>query len=547
MYTHCKRCQAKIPAGHIGQAQHVTCPECNAVLPLNSSTEVNSTPSPRWSNIGMLKGMTVEPVGDELQITRRWFTPIHILVGIIALVWNFIALSVVFAMGSWLGLLIPHVWVGFGLAYYSLSMILNSTVISVSPQRLRIKHGPLLTWGNKTFDPIILRQLYCKEHKHRHNDSVTYTYEVHMFTWDGRNQALLKKLDTPQQALFIEQEIERFLHIKDEPMVGELSDPGIDRWVKWEAWQAFAKATNLTFNSGKLLESFGVYGNYQGYNFGLSAFRKHQNGLPYSRFTIARDSTHSQKNEMQPLTLENMVQTLNRKNTKFFLSGQLRATAHGREISYELRNIPTDLEYLQFIIGFLYDLIDNYPRIVAFGGEAVPTWQTVATDKSHPLQSIASQLIQDIAPTTFRLRDQSSHLLCKRCLTHSGAHEAELSWLNSIIYYGCRMCHQSNDFYLAKSVIAVLDSQMAVEPLQENDELRINWLPRRKLFDFNAVEIVQATDEDVERFAVQVGNDTDPTRQPHYKTMKCVVAKKCGLSENTIRILQRTFGLVEVS
>lgn len=219
---------------------------------------------------------------------------------------------------------------------------------------------------------------------------------------------------------------------------------------------------------------------------------------------------------------------------------------YGQEISFERIKIPASARYLQIVLDWLYNLIDTYPKIVALGGEAVPALQPIAGDKDHLLDSIASQLIQDIAPTTLRLRDHASHLICKRCLTHSGAHEAESSRFSTIIYYGCRICHQSHDFYLCKSVTAVLDSQMAAEPLQQGDELRVNWLARRELFDFDAVEIVQATDEDVERFAVQVGNDTDPARQPHYKTMQCVVAASSGLSENTIRILRRTFGSVAV-
>lgn len=50
-----------------------------------------------------------------------------------------------------------------------------------------------------------------------------------------------------------------------------------------------------------------------------------------------------------------------------------------------------------------------------------------------------------------------------------------------------------------------------------------------------------------ERFAVQVGNDTDPVRRPTYAQMRCLVSPECGLSENTMRILQRTFGRVEMT
>jgi len=58
------------------------------------------------------------------------------------------------------------------------------------------------------------------------------------------------------------------------------------------------------------------------------------------------------------------------------------------------------------------------------------------------------------------------------------------------------------------------------------------------------VNIIQATDEEVERFAVQVGNDIDPFRKPRYKEMPCLIDTDCDLSENTWRILQQMFGQV---
>jgi hypothetical protein len=90
--------------------------------------------------------------------------------------------------------------------------------------------------------------------------------------------------------------------------------------------------------------------------------------------------------------------------------------------------------------------------------------------------------------------------------------------------------------------VAVLDRQMGQPWLIKADMVQVNWLTYRKLFDFNAVVIVQATDEEVERLAVQVGNDTDPYRRPRYKQIVCTLSPTCRLSENTLRILRRTFG-----
>jgi hypothetical protein len=73
----------------------------------------------------------------------------------------------------------------------------------------------------------------------------------------------------------------------------------------------------------------------------------------------------------------------------------------------------------------------------------------------------------------------------------------------------------------------------------------VNWSAKRRLFDFDRVEIIQTTDEDVERFAMQVGNDTDPVRQSRYAQMQCHIAPDCQLSENSLRVLQSFFGEVE--
>ncbi len=181
----------------------------------------------------------------------------------------------------------------------------------------------------------------------------------------------------------------------------------------------------------------------------------------------------------------------------------------------------------------------------ALGGEAVAHLQPIAARRSSPLWRKALGLLQSIAQeTTGRLAPRAAKLLCPHCLTRFGAHSVAVSEDKTFTYYGCRTCGQSRQF-LEGDVVALLDAATTAEPVQQDGVVRVNWLPRRTLFDFDRIEIIQATDEAVERFAVQVGNDTDPFRKPHYQQMQCVVAPACELSENTWRILNRIFGQVE--
>ncbi len=198
----------------------------------------------------------------------------------------------------------------------------------------------------------------------------------------------------------------------------------------------------------------------------------------------------------------------------------------------------------------LSSITKSWPILVAEGGELMPSLLSIAEqDYNLTSQALVSQLVGDIVrDTTASLSDQASRLLCDRCLTRYSSHDVNLVWLKgNVTYYGCRICSRSKEFieYNGK-VIAVLDNQMKEKYHLQDDTLRVNWLSHRAIFDFDEVELVQATDEDVERFVVQVGNDTDVIWLPRYKQMRCIVGVNCSLSENTIRIIKRFFENTEI-
>lgn len=182
--------------------------------------------------------------------------------------------------------------------------------------------------------------------------------------------------------------------------------------------------------------------------------------------------------------------------------------------------------------------------LVALGGEAVEPLRRLAADP-NPLQQMALWLLSQIEQeTTNRLGWRSADLLCPHCLARFAARSVELAWGVSYTYYGCRLCGQSREFISWLKVVAVLDANSTEWFQRQEEQFRLNWLVRRSLFDFDWVEIIQASDEDVERFAVQVGNDTDPYRKARYQRMTCWVRPECRLAENTRRILEKMFGKV---
>jgi RNase P subunit RPR2 len=326
---------------------------------------------------------------------------------------------------------------------------------------------------------------------------------------------------------------------------------------KWTAWQSLAASNDLDFIPGSLFGETRIVGNYRCHRLRLETLQKGQgNSRAYTRivlFVKHSPNGHYPTNGYFSLKhkdgLDKQAEDLLKRLTltgSGFRRGKVKTEQNGRTIYYEQSGFEDDVKYLQFVFDLLDELADVYPKLAALGGEIVPALYEIASDNNHNLQKVASQLLHEIGrETTIRLGHQAQHLFCPRCLVCCNPYKLHLHWWKSITYYGCRVCGQSRDL-LEGWVVAVLDSQMTAKLHRQDGIMRVNWLTRRSLFDFDEVEIKQASDEDVERFAVQVGNDTDPMRQPYYKEMRCLISPGCELSQNTRRILQRMFGQVEV-
>ena len=185
--------------------------------------------------------------------------------------------------------------------------------------------------------------------------------------------------------------------------------------------------------------------------------------------------------------------------------------------------------------------------LISLGGKAIPTLQKVAADREHPLWNIALWLLGSIEEeTTNRLAWRTAYILCPRCLARFDRRAVEVGWGVSFGWYGCRLCGQSREFLdCPQGVTAVLDASWSETQSYQDNRLRVNWLARRQLFDFDRVEIIRAGDEDVERFAVQAGNDTDPFRTQSYRQIHCAVGPQAQLSANSLRVLGKIFGQVE--
>jgi DNA-directed RNA polymerase subunit RPC12/RpoP len=170
----------------------------------------------------------VKREGQSARIVKRWFSLKYIPMAFFCVAWDaFLFFWYSMALGThapWIFVVFPiaHLAVGVGLSYSTLAGFLNRTFLEVTKDEVAVWFEPLPWMGEKTIKTRDLKQLYCKEKVTRGKNSDTYTYELFAVTTDDRQVNLLSNLESPDIALFFEQQIETWLRIQDQPVVGEI-------------------------------------------------------------------------------------------------------------------------------------------------------------------------------------------------------------------------------------------------------------------------------------------------------------------------------------
>lgn len=226
----CKKCGAPLEGRDIrldvGLAR---CGHCNTIFSLQGLPGQNGAAARNVARppVPMPKSIEVFNTGTGLQLSYRWYSPKYIGMIIFTLFWNgfmcvwhAISLSQGMLAMSLFGLL--HTAIGLGVAYITLAGFLNRTTIFAELGLLTIQHHPLPWPGSKQVLTDQIDQLFCKEKVSHSKNGTNYSYEVYVALSDDAQVKLLSGLDMADQALFIEQELERYLGIKDQPVGGEL-------------------------------------------------------------------------------------------------------------------------------------------------------------------------------------------------------------------------------------------------------------------------------------------------------------------------------------
>jgi len=204
------------------------CGYCRTVFAVTPGGAVAPAGGTARQPVPMPEQFDVADNGSNLAITYRWFSPVYLFLLVFAIGWNIF--MVVWHYLAWTsGTMIMslfgfvHTAVGIGLAYATLAGLVNTTTVTVAADRLVVRHSPFPWRGNRQLEASAISQLYSVETKSRNDNSTSSSYQVRAVCGPRRQSVtLLSGLRSADQALFLEQEIEKRLRIVDVPVAGEV-------------------------------------------------------------------------------------------------------------------------------------------------------------------------------------------------------------------------------------------------------------------------------------------------------------------------------------
>jgi hypothetical protein len=226
----CHVCAVVIPATNINLDRMIAkCDACNAVFNFTKTelaaapVAVATAPVPRSEKIELVDTF------DRREISFRWFNIGYIFLVFFCVIWNsflvsWYSLALESKNAPLIMFIFPilHVAVGVGLAYATLAGFLNRTWIRLQDERLIIEHGPLPWRGNKSLPAATIEQIYADRVVSRNrNGGTSQVHRLHALLKGGQRIQLLWGRLQHDDLLFIEQQLERWLRIKDRPVAGE--------------------------------------------------------------------------------------------------------------------------------------------------------------------------------------------------------------------------------------------------------------------------------------------------------------------------------------
>jgi hypothetical protein len=217
----CPQCNATI-ATHAIHSKTARCPECGYQFSVARLLQADEERKKAEIVYDLPMPARIQKVvdADKLVITRTWdrFEGVGLLLFSIPFTGATLYMLLIFLTGNWI-VTLHLIAFFFGVIYMwvkALRNIFNITTIEVEPHNITVRHLPFPAYKS-VFPSDIIVQVYVKANTHNRQSG----FDIVLILVNGRHGILLKNIPHPEQAQYIEQEIEKFLGIVDAPVRGE--------------------------------------------------------------------------------------------------------------------------------------------------------------------------------------------------------------------------------------------------------------------------------------------------------------------------------------
>ncbi|WP_432797879.1 hypothetical protein [Poriferisphaera sp. WC338] len=221
MIIHCDNCNQIIPADNINLDNLIAkCDACNSITSFADNIKPNSLAEsqPQASQPSCIK---IDQSSHNFRMSKRWFNSGYVFLLIFSLFFGGIPLLILIQNileatqdGSAKNIevkgilfLIPFFLIGACTFYSGITGIINRTTFTLSPEQLRVQHGPLPWWGNINLDPAQIKQFHVKKSSVTVNDQPRYNVLAEML--DGKEHMIAPRVEEKGYAYFIEQTLEQ--------------------------------------------------------------------------------------------------------------------------------------------------------------------------------------------------------------------------------------------------------------------------------------------------------------------------------------------------
>lgn len=235
MHLNCPDCNSSIKVDDVDLVKTIAkCKDCHNIFQFNKELHQGGQlvslddATEKHEIFEIPPGIEFLKLMSELEIRVRWSKVSKFHLPFAAISGNAIIYVVIFFLMSWksLGILLflPVILLGFYMLYLSLGYLLNSTYINVDEKKISIQHRPLGFMLKKDLFivPEDIDQFFVKRYQiNKGGDHPIFAFSLNIKFTNGKTYQLLKGLNSEKRGQFIEQEIERFLGIKDKGVRGE--------------------------------------------------------------------------------------------------------------------------------------------------------------------------------------------------------------------------------------------------------------------------------------------------------------------------------------